>query len=1159
MSLQISINQIESSNVSNGTILHVFGRDESGNSHRIDISGYRPYFYAPLEQADRLQAIGDSYVDIERIYYTIKGQELRRIYTVHPNDIREIRSRYQHFEGDIPYNAKFMLDFDIKSGIEVDNKNTDCSSVIPKNLNYKSKICIADIECEDHRGFPEPDRDAITAITAWDSFSGNYVTYFFSENVPSYKVSDTHEVKSYKTEHEMLTAFAQYMIDVDPDIVTGWNFIEFDLPYILKRMTFIGIDASKMARLPGKIGERADKIRGRVMFDLLTAYKRIHVAEGQEVSYRLDAVAEHQLGEHKVKYDGSLTDLRRTDPKKFVEYNWKDVELCVKINNKNRIIDFYKEIATYVGMPLDKTLNSSSVVDFYVLRQVVGKYVLPSKGNVNLASFEGATVFEPYSGLDENVCVFDAKSLYPMSMMTINASPETKDPNGELHSPNGVRFKKSPDGLARTIITNLLKERDEKKRLMKSFKFGSPEYELYDMQQNVLKVIMNTYYGVSGYPKFRLYDHDIGGAVTSTGRALVEYTKKIIQEMGYKVIYGDSVTGDMKVPIIGKGDIEIEKLFTNVDYVNDGKEYCKLKNVYTETIDDNGKLVIKPVLYIMRHQCNKDIYKFNLTNEWSVSVTSDHSIYQYDFFDDSKLKLVKPSDLNASLIIKRKSYRNNYIKSKKYPIEMYEFMGYFLGDGSLDRKYRKDVYYGYISAGNDYEEIIKKLILPIQSYGKIKNYWNKGRGDITFNGFDFVRCMNKWFYINDVKTTPKFIFDESFKNICAYLRGAFSADGTIMIRDGRPIIRFTQVHKQVCEDLQQLLYIIGIPSSIFKENTKNYYNGVCSNTYSYHLVINDLFLFNKHIGFLLDRKQDRLDKKFLSDRSNGKDFHHHRVHSKSIIKNYDGYVYDIEVQDTHKFFANNVLVHNTDSNFVLITGKNIDEIIEKAMAVEKKLNDSYAAFAKDLLNADVSYFSTKFEKLYKRYYQGGKKKRYAGNLVWKEGQTVDKIDIVGFEFKRSDSSKITKEVQQKLITMILRGETFDDIQKYMRDILKNYKKLPLDDIGIPGGLGKSLNDYAVDDAQVRGCKYANDYLDARFLRGSKPKRVYIKAVKGKYPRTDVICFEYGSQVPPEFVVDHDVMIEKTLKQPISRVIEPLGWHWSDFDPGATTLSAFGLD
>lgn len=87
MSLTISISQIEYTTVSKGAILHLFGRDKDGNAHKIDISGYRPYFYAPIKQADMLPAIGGSHVDVEKVYHTIKGQELRKIYVTHPNDL----------------------------------------------------------------------------------------------------------------------------------------------------------------------------------------------------------------------------------------------------------------------------------------------------------------------------------------------------------------------------------------------------------------------------------------------------------------------------------------------------------------------------------------------------------------------------------------------------------------------------------------------------------------------------------------------------------------------------------------------------------------------------------------------------------------------------------------------------------------------------------------------------------------------------------------------------------------------------------------------------------------------------------------------------------------------------------------------------------------
>jgi DNA polymerase I len=491
-----------------------------------------------------------------------------------------------------------------------------------------------------------------------------------------------------------------------------------------------------------------------------------------------------------VRYTGTIAELWKKQPALFVEYNFKDVELCVAINRKNAIIDFYREIARYVGCPLDKTLNSSSVIDVYVLRKAFGRYVLPSKGFFNAEEFEGATVFEPSRGVRENVVVLDLKSLYPMAMMTINASMETKDPAGELRAPNGIRFRKQPDGLTRSIIAELLKERDEKKALRNTFAFGSPQYAMYDMQQNVLKVIMNTYYGVSGYTRFRLFDREIGAAVTSVGRAIIEHTRREIEKLGYTVIYGDT---------------------------------------------------------------------------------------------DS--------------------------------------------------------------------------------------------------------CMIQ-----------------------------------------------------------------------------------------------------------LDKGIDR------------------------------------------------------------------QKTIELARMIEKRLNESYSVFARNELNADVHFFSIKFEKIYARFFQAGKKKRYAGSLIWKEGKDVHETDIVGFEIRRSDTPQITKQVQKKVMEMILDGEGYEGIKAYLAGVIKNYRagKYTLDEIGIPGGIGKSLDDYDTDDAQVRGARYANRHLHTEFGKGSKPKRIYIRSVTAKYPKTDVLCFEYGDQVPPEFVVDREIMLDKTIRQPISRIIEALGWEWNDVDPSRTTLAQWGF-
>jgi DNA polymerase I len=802
--VRIAINQVEYSNSPDGPVIHVFGRDERGKAVRLDVTGFRPYFYVPADQADGTPLPYQVTLETGTRYQSIRGEPLRRLYTQRPGDVRDVRERYRHFEADIPFATRFMIDTGLTGGVKAQYTTADYHDIAPAEVDAPARSCIIDIECEDERGFPDPQRDAIICITAFDSFDHDYTTFLLmgsGGSTPPEEISKkeaegglingcfrkgTHTICTYADEPSMLRAFTTYIAARDPDVLSGWNFVDFDMPYITGRMEKLGLRSDSLARIPGQTERSA--LRGRALFDLLTAYKKMHLS--QKESYRLDAVALEEVGEQKVRYTGTISGLWKTRPELLVEYNFKDVELCVKINKKDNIIEFYREIARYVGCPLDKTLNSSSVVDVFVLRKAFGKYVLPSKGFVNAEEFEGATVFEPSRGVRENVVVLDLKSLYPMAMMTINASMETKDPEGELHSPNGIRFRKQPDGLTRTIISELLKERDEKKALRNTFEFGSPQYILYDMQQNVLKVIMNTYYGVSGYPRFRLFDREIGSAATSVGRAIIEHTRRTIEDMGYKVIYGDT---------------------------------------------------------------------------------------------DS--------------------------------------------------------------------------------------------------------CM------------------------------------------------------------------VQLPDN-------------------------------------LDRAQT----------------------------------------------------------------------IATAKAIEKHLNESYKEFAKKELNADEHFFSIKFEKIYARFFQAGKKKRYAGSLVWKEGKDVKETDIVGFEIRRSDTPQITKAVQQRVMEMILEGEGYEGIKAFLSDVIKKYRagKYTLDEIGIPGGIGKSLDDYDNDDAQVRGAKYANLHLHTEFGKGSKPKRIYIRNVTSKYPKTDVLCFEYADQVPPEFIVDWELMLDKTIKQPISRIIEALGWEWNDVDPSRTTLAQWGF-
>jgi len=799
-SIALAINQVEYSNTPGCPLIHVFGRDADKKAFHLQVTGFQPYFYAPAKMVDGKDHSARVTVEQGTLYASIRGEPLRRLYTRRPTDVREVRDDYRHFEADIPFTTRFLIDSGLTGGVKAPAPVASYTELAPADVNVAARVCMVDIECEDHRGFPEPERDAVICITCHDSFDDDYSTFVHFSGTGKPLISgiatqparengcfakERHHIHIYDSEKEMLKGFAGYIHHRDPDILSGWNFLEFDMPYLRKRMESLGLQVTGLSRLEGPT-ER-NTLRGRALFDLLSAYKKMHST--QKESYRLDSIAEEELGDTKVRYRGTISDLWQKDPVKLLEYNFKDVQLCVGINQKNRIIEFYREIARYVGCPLDRTLNSSNIIDIFVLRKAHERYILPSKGFAQADEFEGATVFEPSRGVRENVVVLDLKSLYPMAMMTINASPETKDPNGELRAPNGIRFKKEPDGLTRSIISDLLRERDQKKKERDSHQFGSDDYILYDMQQNVLKVIMNTYYGVSGYSRFRLYDREIGSAITSVGRAIIEHTRRVIEEMGYNVIYGD-----------------------------------------------------------------------------------------------------------------------------------------------------------------------------------------------------------------------------------------------------------------------------------------------------------------------------------------------------------------------------------TDSCMIKLPPGPLEETIDAARKIERAVNESYAEFAQKELDAETHYFSIKFEKVYRRFFQAGKKKRYAGHLIWKEGSLVDQVDVVGFEIRRSDYPAITKIVQKKVMEMILKGEGYESVKAYLGDVIRDYRagRFGLDEIGIPGGIGKHLDDYLTDDAHIRGAKYANKHLGMEFSKGSKPKRVYIKNVTSKYRKTDVICFEYGDQVPPEFEVDRELMLEKTIKQPISRIIEALGWEWADVDPSRTTLAQWGI-
>ena len=180
---------------------------------------------------------------------------------------------------------------------------------VPAVVHSRPRVCMCDIEGDDRTGFPEPERDPITCLTCHDSYDDHYTSFVLLGKTPAdyYQnpglvngcfVRESHTVCVYPTEKELFSAFIAYIAEKDPDILSGWNFADFDAVYILRRAEVLVFKSDSFARLPG--ATERDAMRGRLFFDLLTAYKKLQ--SSQQESYRLFANADDALGEPKVHY-----------------------------------------------------------------------------------------------------------------------------------------------------------------------------------------------------------------------------------------------------------------------------------------------------------------------------------------------------------------------------------------------------------------------------------------------------------------------------------------------------------------------------------------------------------------------------------------------------------------------------------------------------------------------------------------------------------------------------------------------------------------------------------------------------------------------------------------------------------------------------------------
>ena len=311
----------------------------------------------------------------------------------------------------------------------------------------KLNVLFFDIEVDfdPERGYSTTDDPfmPITAISCYMGWTDQLVTLAVPPKTLS--MSEAKELTKrfdntmlFEKEKDMLDAFLQLVEDAD--IISGWNSEGYDIPYTVgriqkvlssddtRRLCFWGEKPKK--RTFEKYGREqlSYDLIGRVHLDLLELYRKYTYEERH--SFRLDAIGEHELGERKTVYEGSLDALYNNDFALFIEYNRQDTALLAKLEKKLKFIELANEIAHQNTVLLQTTMGAVAVTEQAIVNeahrrgmQVPGRKFRDKEAEPVTAA--GAYVATPKKGIHDWIGSIDINSLYPSVIRALNMGPET--------------------------------------------------------------------------------------------------------------------------------------------------------------------------------------------------------------------------------------------------------------------------------------------------------------------------------------------------------------------------------------------------------------------------------------------------------------------------------------------------------------------------------------------------------------------------------------------------------------------------------------------------------------------------------------------------------------------------------------------------------------
>ena len=597
------------------TVLELFGRMDDGRSICLLAQGQRPTFeVAPI--GDRWNTdeeippfLADRIAKIEQMEHVmsvkgpvIKWTELgdRPVWTVEveqpfhvPSLRKQLKSQsWRVFSGDIPFVNRLFLDGDLGVHIQfrgecVDVRDGDEEAVervleaggagrYPVDITVTCDVkdlCSSEPFQIPFRLFSfdletSIEHETVLCAAAWieDIATGKRESFSYEGDEASILRSLTEVVRQY-----------------DPDIITGYNIDNFDLPRLVDRTAALTrkkdwgaqsellgwgrapILESEMKRnrdalVPKRQTNRAWNLAGRAVMDAWWQARQALKPRRETLSFVATLLFPDDEDKHKMDVDASNMDHEwATRPMEVMEYCVRDAALPLDILQAIQAVRRKEAVASVAKVPFETAANGSTsqLIDSLVIRLADSKHIaVPLTGSAEAkeGQITGGYVHDVEAGLHPWIAVLDFKSMYPSIMIGHNVCYTTRVDPGQPDQPQEdeqvhvspteavFRHQSSRKGLVPELLEMLMAKRDQHKAAFKSSKSDGDQasMEFHDAMQYAVKILMNSFYGVFASGFYRFTHRDLGSSITAWARKNIKTIIAALEEEGHGVVYSDT-------------------------------------------------------------------------------------------------------------------------------------------------------------------------------------------------------------------------------------------------------------------------------------------------------------------------------------------------------------------------------------------------------------------------------------------------------------------------------------------------------------------------------------------------------------------------------------------------------------------------------------------